>query len=218
MTRPSTVLFLSLITILSITTSHAANTKKAPAGVSSDCVTCSLQQAPGAPEIRGVKSFEAIVAKTTFQDDDFANFLQAFCMKFEYVTNPYAFKKEIIGEMKKTPYSFEKFWTQPDCQPSKYGGAVKAPIIHLAADEAFGRKVWLETLHKEMKDDQMFKRMINAKNTKGQTVLDYIVFGYKDKQYRPEEIEDVNALAKFLCEKGATFSVEKSQKCPLILK
>jgi hypothetical protein len=215
MIRSSTVLNFLLITILSITTSHAANSKKA---TQTDCVTCSLQVAPGAPEIRGVKSFEAIVAKSSFQDDDFANYVQAFCMKFEIISNPYAFKKEIIGEMKNTPYSFEKFWTQPDCQPGKWGGTVKAPIIHLAADEAFGRIVWLETLYKEMKDEQMFKRIINAKNTKGQTVLDYIVFGYKDKQYRPEEIVDVNALAKFLCEKGATFAIEKNQKCPLILK
>lgn len=217
MTKPSTVLFFLTFTLLSVTNVNAGTSSSQSQIQSKDCASCNLETAQDAPAIKELDTSEKTADKASFEEEDFKNFLYAFCMKFERITNPYAFKVEILKVMKNTPYSFEKYWTQAECRPDKLG-ATLAPIVHLAADEAYGRRVWLETLYNELKDEVMWKKIVNSKNTEGQTVLDYIVFGYRSKMYRPEEIEDVNKLSKFLCETGATFAIEKDQKCPLILK
>lgn len=209
MIRPSTILALCLVTLVLASNAYSADKN-------SDCVSCNTSSVPGLPNTRPIENLAKVTARSKFQSDDFQAYLQSYCMKFEQVTSPHSMKKEIIEPMRKTPYSFEQYWTQAECRPVKIG-ATLSPLIHLAADETFGRRVWLETLYKHLTDKKelnIWNNIVNAKNTRGQTVLDYIAYIRRDKQYRDEEVEDVNALLKFLCEKGATFAVEKTLKCP----
>lgn len=182
-----------------------------------DCIDCNYKEVVGAPGVGNLDKLTKIVKTGTYQDEDFGWFLKTFCSKFEQASSAYAFKKDIIEEMKKTPYSFDKYWMQPGCYPTKIGNT-DSPIVHLAAEETAGRKQFLEALYKYYKDRNELKtwvKVINSKNTKGFTLLDYIVYLNKNKSYREEEVPDVNELVKFICDKGGTFSVNTDRKCPM---
>lgn len=196
------------MTMLTFSNSIIAADKK-------DCVDCKYDKVVGAPS---VGNFDKLLsAASKYQDNDFEGYHQAYCLKFEDVSHTYAFKKEILESMSKTPYKVEKYWMQSGCQPKKMGNT-DAPILHLVAEDAAGRMQFFEALHKyytDKKDNQTWLKIVNAKNSRGLTMLDYIVYLEKNQKFNSDEREDVNKLIRSLCDKGAVFSVSSEKKCPM---
>lgn len=201
------VLF-SIVTSLSM--ANAVDEKK-------DCIECSYNKLAGAPDTGSLDKL-AKVAKTRLltEDEVFLDYLKSYCMKFEQVSHSYGFKRDMIEGMKKTPYSIDRYWTSSGCTPSRIGGTT-SPIVHLIADDASGRNPFMETLYKyyqDKNDNDTWLKVVNAKNSRGHTILDYIDNMNNRKELIEEERESVNYLIKFLCDRGAVFSFS-NKKCPM---
>lgn len=178
-----------------------------------DCVECTYKRVVGAPDLGGLEK----LAKVDLSKDELNAYQLSYCMKFEQVSNNYGFKKDIIESMKKSPYSFDQYWITPGCTPKRIGNT-DAPIIHLAAEDAGGRMQFIQTLYKtyqERKDNAQWLKVVNAKNSRGHTLLDYIDYLSTSGTFRDEEKSEVNEFITFLCERGATFSVSNNRKCPM---
>lgn len=188
-------------------------------GEKGDCVGCVPKVAYGSP-VTNNKGLENIVkvAKSTQTSDDFVHGLTAFCITFEQLEGVYDFKKKLTEPMKKSSYSIDKYWQEAGCQLRRMG-ATESPIVHLVAENAVDRKEYLEALYKyynnERKDRDLWLKAVNAKNTRGQTLLDYIEYMRKNNLFINEEKPAVNELIVFLCDNGAVFSENKNIKCPM---
>lgn len=124
-----------------------------------------------------------------------------------------------IKDMEKTTISVEDYLTQPLCQPSMYSNAVKSPMLHLIADditkrEEFLKNIWLY-YSKKRKDPEIFDQLINAKNTKGDTLLDYLEIS-RSKNYYTFATQQIalGKILEFLCSHGDVYSTQKDMKCP----
>lgn len=203
------VMTFFFMTCFTIVTVHSAETK------SKDCITCAPKELPGVPDVEKIDKLNNIVTKATYQSTDIAGYHQSYCLKFEHVSNTYMFKKDILEAMKKTPYGIEKLWTLQGCSP-KNMGATDSPLIHLVAEDVGGKTQFFLALHKylmDQKDEKTWLKILNARSSRGHTLLDFIVYMTERKIYLYEEIESVNNLIKIACEKGAVFSTY-NRKCP----
>lgn len=203
------IVFLFLIVCFSTGNAYSADSK------SKDSVTCAQKALEGTPDTERIDKLNNIVTKASYQSTDIAGYHQAYCLKFEHVSNTYMFKKDILEAMKKTPYGIEKLWTLQGCSP-KSMGATDSPLIHLVAEDVGGKTQFFLALHKyllDQKDEKTWLKIVNAKSSRGHTMLDYIVYLTERKVYLYEEIESVNNLIKLACEKGAVFSAY-DRKCP----
>ncbi len=182
-----------------------------------DCVDCKFDKVSGEPAVGNLDKLARFTNTGLYQNTDFEGYHQTYCLKFEDVGHTYAFKKEILESMKKTPYGVDKYWVQSGCHPKKMGNTV-SPIAHLVAEDASGRTQFLESLYKyyaDKKDLKTFTQVLNAKNSRGLTMLDYIVYLENNNQFNKNEREEVNSLIKFICDKGGKFSVSSEKKCPM---
>lgn len=151
---------------------------------------------------------------------DFFACQQSYCMRFEQVSNNYGFRKDMIESMKKTPYSVDQYWSEPGCLPRRIRANTLSPLFHLAAESAGPRKPFIETLYKsyqEKNENEIWLRIVNSKNTRGDTILDYIDYLNFSKTLREDEKPEINELMIFPCDRGGIFS-KTSNKCPIKTK
>lgn len=149
-------------------------------------------------------------------EDGYDLALKMYCLKFEQLSNTYEFRKDIIEHMTKSPWSVDRFWTDARCTPGRIGGTV-SPLLHLVAEDVGGRRAFLEALFKYYqgrKDEQQWLRVVNARNSRGHTLLDYIHWMELDKEIRPEEREDIDSLVKYACQRGGVYSALTPRSCP----
>lgn len=109
------------------------------------------------------------------------------------------------------------FWTEFGCEP-RYIARTEAPLAHLIAENSTDRMKFLEMLKKyyeSLNDIESFKKIINAKNSRGYTTLDYIQYTYETKRYVTAEEPGLNLFIKFLCDSGAEFSFYPNKSCPM---
>lgn len=136
-----------------------------------------------------------------------------YCLKFEQLSNTYELRKDIIEPMGKSSFSsLDAFWIDAYCTPSRIGGTV-SPIVHLIAEEVGGRKAFLEYLYDfyvRRNDPSLWLRVINAVNSRGMTVLDYIEYMRDDKELRREEMADIDRLIQFICGRGGQYKVARN--------
>jgi hypothetical protein len=149
--------------------------------------------------------------KTVFLNDEFEGYLKTYCLKIEQAGSAYAFKTDVLDAMKKTGYRLTDFWHAPGCTPNKIGGT-DAPIAHLVAEETGGRLQFLRVLQRyfltERNGSHAWLATLNAKNSRGFTLLDYIAYLKLENKYRRDEIEEeVIKLVKFVCDNGAVNAV-----------
>lgn len=140
-----------------------------------------------------------------------------FCHKFAQIEGN--FVGLTIKEMEATSYSVEEFFTTPSCQPGGYSNVVKSPILHVIADDPSKRigfldSIWLYYL-KKRKEPSKFLEVVNAKNTKGETLLDYIetmkLRGDYSSQGSQASLAQIISVA---CSHGAIYSTHSEKKCP----
>lgn len=135
-----------------------------------------------------------------------------YCLKFEQLSNIYEFRKDILEPMGNSSFSsLDGFWIDAYCTPGRIGGTV-SPIIHLVAEEVGGRRAFLEYLYDfyvRRNDPSLWPRVINAVNSRGMTVLDYIEYMRDDKELRSEELADIDSLIQYICSRGGRYKVAR---------
>jgi hypothetical protein len=125
----------------------------------------------------------------------------------------------IIKDMENSPYSADSYFQHSECSPSMYSDSVKSPMIHYVAEDLFNRQDFLRVIwlyySKKRKEPGLFTQAVNIKNTKGETLLDYIETlkqrdTYSDNAKNGPLINIVNMI----CEHGGEYSTHKEKKCP----
>ncbi|MDD4974092.1 MAG: hypothetical protein PHY93_07055 [Bacteriovorax sp.] len=140
-----------------------------------------------------------------------------FCHKFDQIEWQ-SVASLITKEMEPTGYSVEDFFKAPACQPGGYSDAVKSPILHVIADDPSKRVKFLDIIwlyySKKRNDPAKFAEVVNAKNTKGETLLDYFESQKRNDSYNTGLQADADKIIAIACSHGAVFSVYKDKKCP----
>ncbi len=139
-----------------------------------------------------------------------------YCRKFSLIE--VNFVATTIKEMEATPYPIDSYFQTAACQPGEYGRDVKSPIFHIIADDPTKRENFLNILWlyytKKRNDPAKFIEAVNFKNTKGETLLDYIESRSKDKNYKEIFKESLTKIIAMACSHGAEYSAYPDKKCP----
>lgn len=182
-----------------------------------DCAECSVadKTVAGGPNVplRGLIE----VANKSNENDLKDNYQIQFCDKFSMI------EWESVGttlkEMEATPYPVDTYFQMASCQPSNYNSSVKAPIFHLIADNPSKREKFLNILwlyYSRKKNDPVgFTKNLNAKNTKGETLLDYIESMKKNDMYPTLAFQtSISKIISMVCSRGGVYSVYSNMRCP----
>ena len=127
---------------------------------------------------------------TSSHKPDFEDTSNRYCVEFgqqsESTVN-YYLKTELENA---SYYSIEDYFQRAGCRIEGYGGDVKAPLLHMVVDYPESRQNFAEEVfnyyHKRRKSHDLWLKAINAKNTKGQTLLDYLESQLQANAYRNE--------------------------------
>lgn len=178
-----------------------------------DCVNCGPKDVSGMPSNNSMSDLEKIVKNG--QTQKFIS--EGYCMQFSQI--PQQMVGKMIKELETTGYPVEKYLTDPLCQPRGYSDAVKSPMLHAVADDVNKREEFLNNIwlyySKKLKQPEIFNEAINAKNTKGETLLDYIEVMRSKKYYTLEEQQPpLEKIIKMLCDHGGVYAKTPNKKCP----
>lgn len=160
---------------------------------------------------------EAAKANTK-EDALFYSHLFMYCSLIEVPRNEKEFLKKMIIPMAEKSFgsSPDRYWTEAGCEP-RYIPETLSPIPHIIAENTTDRMQFMHSLKKiyvAKNDLATFTKIINSKNTQGQTVLDYMHYVWSTNRYIEEEEPALNEFAKYLCDNGAVYSIFKNKKCP----
>lgn len=187
-----------------------------------DCVSCAPEQAPGNP-LSGNKSVRSIamVANQQMSQEEsiFYSYLSVYCLTLLNLRSEKDFNKKLMASMAETAPrgDLDPYWQKSNCEPRYLEPPTKSPLLHIMAENTRDRTVYIQYLKKyyEKKNDlATFKKVINAKNTRGQTVLDYIQQSFSEKHFLRTEEAALNKFIQFLCDNGAEYATTKNKKCP----
>jgi hypothetical protein len=183
---------------------------------SSNCVNCGPKEVPGMPGAgnKTLGSLEKVAKASSNEEQD--DYTISFCMKFKSI-NPSSIVS-FLKEMESSPYPVDKYLTNPKCQPEGYSNNVKSPMFHIIVDDPTGRSKFLKNFSLyylvKRKEPIKFTEALNAKNTKGETFLDYIETIKKEsKSLQPEQIEELNRFTVLACTSGGIYSTYSNLKC-----
>jgi hypothetical protein len=157
------------------------------------------------------------------EEASFQSYLNIYCMNFTQLGGVQNFQTTLVEPMELSAGSNEKFnryWLAAGCEPGLMGGT-QSPLAHLAAENPTERQAYLAALQKyylAKGDKTIFTRIINATNSRGYTLLDYLIYLHAQREFMAEEEKGVNDFYKFLCDNGAVFSIYKKSCPPEYLK
>ncbi|MEA9358046.1 hypothetical protein SHI21_17570 [Bacteriovorax sp. PP10] len=178
-----------------------------------DCVNCGPKNVTGLPSNNSLDDLSKIVQGG--QTQKFVS--QGYCMQFAQI--PQEMVGTMIKELETTGYPVERYLTDPICQPAGYSVSVKSPMLHAIADDVNKREEFLNNIwlyySKKRKQPEIFDQAVNAKNSKGETLLDYIETQRKNNSYPlPEQQPPLEKIIKMLCAHGGVYAKNPNKKCP----
>jgi len=156
---------------------------------------------------------------TSSDKPDFLDTSNRYCMEFGQQSEStviYYLKTELE---KASYYSVEDYFQRAGCRIEGYGGDVKAPLLHMVVDYPESRQNFAEKVfayyHKRRKSHDLWLKAINAKNTEGETLLDYLEFRLQSNAYLSEgTLSGAKSIRKYICENGGVYSKYSDKKCP----
>ena len=129
-------------------------------------------------------------------------------------------RKKIIRDMEEhlpPNGKIDSYFLEAGCDPDKIGRTY-SPLAHLASELPSEYMPHLEVIRKyfiEKRYDGLYARMLNAKNTKGHTSLDYVQFLLENRLLLDQEVVNIGEYITYLCSHGAVYSVYSGSKsCP----
>ena len=184
------------------------------------CYSCATDYVPGNPVVAGKTLGElALHSEDMLSEKDsvFMSDVSIYCHDFHRGNDAEkTMKEKIIPEMKKySPNgSIDGFFIEAGCNPLNIANA-KSPISHIAAESPTYRLDHLIFIHDyyfELKRYEMFEKIINAKNTRGYTTLDYVQLMIENKSYVKVVEKGMNKFIQYLCNNGAVYSIYRDLK------
>jgi hypothetical protein len=187
-------------------------------GSTADCVNCGPKDVTGMPSSgKSMGNLEKVIAKAAQScGGGKVECMEKYCLKFKQVNENLL--EKVFEDMDSGPYSMDDYFKMAECQPEGYSNAIKSPLLHIVADDPNARENFLqETFYyysKIKKKPAIFTTALNSKNTKGETLLDYIESLKINKiNNNPEQLEVMQKIIEYACSHGATYSVHKHKSC-----
>ncbi|WP_156909332.1 hypothetical protein [Ottowia thiooxydans] len=145
------------------------------------------------------------------------DYIEKYCMKFDQT--PKELVGSLIKEFEQSPFPADEYFFHNKCQSENYSRAVKSPMIHSIADAPESRADFLHSIwlyySRKRKEPQIFPKILNMPNTKGETLLDYIeTLRVKGKNSHPGLLLPIKNLILYTCLRGGVYSVHKDKSCP----
>ena len=110
----------------------------------------------------------------------------------------------------------EDFFLSPECVPS-YIASTRSPYIHILAENATDRLPYLIEIRRyfldERKRPDLWRAMVQSKNTIGMTVLDYVEYAIAQKRFIAAEAPGISFFIDFLCANGGGYAIS-NKRCP----
>lgn len=162
---------------------------------------------------------DVLVDSSSSRKPDFDDTTQEYCLKFGQ-KNANTVGYYLKTELQNAPYySIEDYFQRAGCRVRGYGGDVKAPLIHMVADYPESRHDFAEIVYiyytKRRKSPDLWLKAVNAKNTEGETLLDYIELKIRSGRYSNEgTFNAAKSIQKFACEHGGVYSKYSDKQCP----
>lgn len=186
------------------------------AAYATDCVNCGPKDVSGMPSNSTFDAMEKIVFKAVTDKGEIYK-IKNYCMRFAQI--PQQLVGATIKEMEGTTISIENYLTEPQCQPRAYSNVVKSPMLHVVAEDPTKREEFLQNIwlyySKKRKQPEIFNQAINAKNTEGETLLDYIeTMRTKGFYSQPAQKVALTKIINMLCSHGGIYATQKNMKCP----
>lgn len=150
------------------------------------------------------------------EDRALNNKTEYFCLRYGNMgsNQTYLYAKEIDA----SPYSIDVILQNPACWPRKIGGAHTITIMQLTVEDVYSRKEHMEKMYnyimKRHKNEQIFTDAVNAQNTDGMTVLDYIQFNLDNGEFSTADSKiQVGMIRDFVCTHGGIYVQYKDLRC-----
>ncbi len=145
----------------------------------------------------------------------FTSYHDDYCMKYEQIERNEL--NQMIRDLKDTPYPTDDYFLIAGCKPQMVGG-VKVPMLHLTAEDPCSRVEYPQIIHKyftvKRKEPKLWLEVVNAKNTKGETFLDYIEHLKRERILNSDEsLECADQLIEFACKTGGVYA-KFDKTCP----
>lgn len=183
-----------------------------------NCVNCGPKEPVGLPSNdKMLSALEKIAKKASDNEPGQAEYMDKYCLKFKQSSQEYV--GSLIEEMETTPFPIDDYFKLAQCQPQGYSNVIKSPVLHIIADdptakEAFLRKIGLY-YSKKRKKPEIFTAALNSKNTKGETLLDYIeTLKENNINIQSDQQEVLKKIINYICSNGGVYSAYKNMKCP----
>lgn len=178
-----------------------------------DCVSCITHQVAGLPSS---SLFDNKIPIEPITDKERYFEILDYCLQFEMI--PKEMVTTLIKKMLTTPISPEQFLTEPVCLMTSYNYS-RMPMLHFIADDPISREDFLRLIslyyEKRAKQPEVFKRIVNSKNTRGDTLLDYLEIMRLRNQYLFDTQKvALKNIIKILCDNGAVYATTKDKTCP----
>lgn len=184
------------------------------------CAECKDKKMQGLPSVPNSAELSAISSvAASDRKPDFYDTTQEYCLKFgQQTANTVGYY--LKTELQNAPYySIEDYFQRAGCRVRGYGGDVKAPLLHMIVDYPESRHDFAEIVYiyytKRRKNKDLWIKAINAKNTEGETLLDYIEFRLRSGTFHHEStLNAAKSIQKYICENGGVYSKYSDKKCP----
>lgn len=188
--------------------------------VDKNCVDCGMKDVEGMPANKSLAQLERIVKSAsneeTFPQANQNDYIEKYCMKFNQT--PKELVSSLIKEFEKSSFPVDEYFLHNKCQMEGYSTAVKSPMIHSIAEAPESRADFLNSIwlyySKKRKQPEVFLQILNTKNTRGETILDYVEsLRLKGRNNHPDLAQPVDNLISFICSHGGIYSFHKNKSC-----
>jgi hypothetical protein len=167
------------------------------------------------------EKIEEDTKKTEYSSMDLEDNVTSICLKLTNITSNEVnqlirdFDTQEYKELKNMPHPIDYFLTNCQCNPEDIA-RTKSPLMHLVIESPCARANFPAIIYKyyavKRKKPEMFLNIINAKDTQGNTYLDYIYNLYQRSKFNSEDGERcIKELISFACTHGGVYSKYKNE-------
>ena len=114
-------------------------------------------------------------------------------------------------------YPVDDYFQIAGCKSTMTEGGVKSPMLHLTADAPCSRadypKIVYEYYKYTREQPELWEKVVNAKNTSGETYLDYIETLTRNNEFTKNK-GCVDRLIAFVCETKVAIYSKYNNSCP----
>jgi hypothetical protein len=183
------------------------------------CVTCPKKDVEGIPKVpmNGLEKVAMAVGQTEKPILPFESYMDLYCLKYTQISRNEL--NQMIRDIKETPYNIDDYFLKAKCEPQKAAG-VKMTMLQLTAEAPCTRAEYPQIIYKyytvKRQEPKLWLEVLNSKNTKGETYLDYIELLVQNNEYSTKDGKEcISQLVQFACKTGGVYSKIKNKTCPM---